>query len=108
MKSFRVYFDRNTGIDDYAHIDAETLGEAKRKAQEYRRAWDIKEKIGPVVEVPTIRAFGRYGDGVSIAMKIGDRDMCRVFRRDESVQAVYDWIQELIKLQDEQVRELIE
>ena len=108
MKSFRVYFDRGFGVDDYAHIDAETLSEAKRKAQTYRCAWKIPEKVSLVTEVPVIRAFGRYGDGVSVSMRVEGIDRCRVFRRDESVQEVYDWIQELIGMQDEQVRELVE
>lgn len=99
MKAYRVYFDRDTSISSYAYVYAENMTEAKRKAQEYKRAWKIPGKLRLVAEVPTIMAFGRY-EGISISMRTGDRNMFKEFKPDATVQDVFDYIQELIAIQD--------
>ena len=100
MKAYRVYFDRCSGTQDYAYFPAENLTEAKRRAQEYRRAWNIEEKVTKVVEVPQIITFGRY-DSVSVWMRWKDEDLyTRSFDKDATVGEIYDAIQECIGIQD--------
>lgn len=106
MKAFRAYFDRCSGTHDYAYFPAENITEAKRRAQEYRRAWNIEEKVARVVEVPQIVTFGRY-DNVSIWMRWKGEDLyTRSFDKDATVGEIYDAIQECIGIQDRIAEEI--
>ena len=100
MKSYRAYFDGNSGIDDYEYIEAENMTEAKRKAQEYKRGWKIQERVRMVVEVPTITTFGRYGRGIYVCMRHDGTNTTRSFGMDATVQDIYDYTQKLIEIQD--------
>ena len=100
MRTFRAYFDGNSGIDDYVYIEAENMTEAKRKAQEYKRGWKIQERVRMVVEVPTITTFGRYGRGIYVRMEHGGTSTSKEFRMDATVQDIYDYTQKLIEIQD--------
>lgn len=100
MKAYRVYFDRCCGTESYAYFSAENITEAKRRAQKYRKVWNIEEKIARVVEVPQIVTFGRH-DSVSIWMRWKGEDLfIRAFEKDATVGEIYDVIQECIGIQD--------
>ena len=100
MKAYRAYFDRCLDTPDYAYFPAENITEARRRVQEYRRAWNIEGKVTKVVEVPQIIAFGRY-DNVSIWMRWKGEDLfVRNFDKDATIGEVYNAIQECIGIQD--------